>query len=121
MNVFLWIVQVLLAVHTAIGAVWKFSNPEQAVPSLQAIPHQAWLAMGVLELLFSLGLILAAFNKPLAILVPIAAAAIAAEMLLFTALHLGAGDANHGPVIYWLVVAAVGAFVVFGRLAMKPL
>ena len=43
-NVVLWILQVLLALHTAMGAVWKFSNSEQTVPSLQAIPHGAWLA-----------------------------------------------------------------------------
>jgi len=30
MNILLWTFQVLLALHTAIGAVWKFSNSEQA-------------------------------------------------------------------------------------------
>ena len=83
MNILLWVLQILLAVHTAIGAVWKFSHPEQTVPSLKAIPHGVWLAMAVFEMLCSLALILPAFNKPLAILAPIAAAFIAAEMLLF--------------------------------------
>lgn len=120
MNVLFWVLQVLLAVHTAIGAVWKFSNSEQTVPSLQAIPHGAWLTLAVLELLCSLCLVLPAFNKPLAILAPIAAACIAAEMLLFCVIHLFSGDANQSPMIYWLVVAAVCAFVAYGRLALKP-
>ena len=83
MNILLWVLQILLAVHTVIGAVWKFSNSEQTVPSLSAIPHGAWLALSVFEFIFALCLILPAFYKPLAILAPIAAACIAAEMLLF--------------------------------------
>jgi len=120
MNILLWVLQILLALHTVIGAVWKFSNSEQAVPSLKAIPHGVWLAMSVLELLCSLGLILPALNKPLAVLAPLAAVCIAAEMLLFSGLHLYSGDADYGPMIYWLVVAALCAFIAYGRLVLKP-
>jgi hypothetical protein len=120
MNVLLWVLQILLAVHTAVGAVWKFSNSEQAVPSLNAIPHGAWLTMSVTELLCSLALILPAFNKPVAALAPIAAALIATEMLLFTGLHVYSGDPNYGPVVYWLAVAALSAFVAYGRFALRP-
>jgi hypothetical protein len=120
MNILLWVLQILLAVHTVIGAVWKFSNSEQTVPSLSAIPHGAWLAMSVVELACALGLILPAFHKPLGILAPVAAAFIAAEMLLFCGLHLSSGDANYGPMIYWLVVAAICAFVAYGRFVLKP-
>jgi hypothetical protein len=120
MNILLWILQILLALHTVIGAVWKFSNSEQSVPSLKAIPHGVWLAMSVVEMLCALGLILPAFNKPLAILAPIAAAGIAAEMLLFSGVHLYSGDANYGPMIYWLVVAALSAVIGYGRFVLKP-
>lgn len=35
MNITLWILQALLALHTIMGAIWKFTNPaEKAVPSL---------------------------------------------------------------------------------------
>lgn len=121
MNIVLWVLQILLAVHTAIGAVWKFSNSEETVPSLNAIPHGAWLGMGVLELLISLGLILPAFDRSLAILAPIGALLIAAEMLLFSGLHVRAGDADYGPMIYWLVVAAICAFIGYGRFVLQPL
>jgi hypothetical protein len=121
MNILLWILQILLALHTAMGAVWKFSHSaEQTMPSLKAIPHGVWLAMSVFELLCSLALILPAFNKPLAILAPIAAVCIAAEMLLFSGLHIRSGDANYGPMIYWLVVAAICAFIAYGRFVLKP-
>jgi len=120
MNILLWVLQILLALHTVMGAVWKFSNSEQTVPSLKVIPHGVWLAMSVFELVCSLCLILPAFNKPLAILAPLAATGIAGEMLLFSGLHIYSGDANHGHMIYWLVVAAICAFIAYGRFVLKP-
>ena len=47
MNILLWILQILLALHTTMGAVWKFSNSEQTVHSLSAIPHGVWLTMSL--------------------------------------------------------------------------
>lgn len=121
MNVLLWILQVLLALHTAVGAVWKWSNSENTMPSLGAIPHGVWLGMSVLELLCVVALIVPAFSKRLAILTPIAAAFVAAEMLFFTGVHLASGSTSIGPVIYWLVVAAICALIVYGRLVLKPI
>ena len=121
MNIFLWVLQGLLALHTAMGAIWKFSNAEQAVPSLKAIPHGVWMALSVLELLCALGLLLPALHRPLASLAPLAAACIALEMLAFCGLHLASGEANNGPMIYWLVVAAVCGFLAYGRFVLAPL
>jgi len=120
MNIILWVLQVLLALHTIMGAVWKFSHSEQTVPSLGAIPHRAWLGLSVFELLCSLGLILPALSASLGILAPVAAAAIAAEMLLFTGVHVRSGATKHGQVIYWIVVAAICAFIAYGRFVLRP-
>lgn len=120
MNSILWILQVLLALHTIMGAVWKFSNTEQ-MASLNMIPHGVWMTMGIVELLCSAGLILAALNKSLGKLVPVAAVCIGAEMLIFCALSLSSGAANYSHMIYWLVVAAVCAFIAYGRFAVKPI
>lgn len=121
MNIFLWVLQALLALHTAIGAMWKFSHSaEQTMPSLKAIPHGVWLSMSVIELLCSLCLVLPAFSKRLAILASVAAILIAAEMLLFCGLHIRFVDTNYGPMIYWLVVAAICAFIAYGRIALEP-
>lgn len=115
MNVLLWIVQIALALHTVVGAVWKFSNTEQTVPSLRAIPHGAWQAMSIVEIAAGAGLILPAFVSSLGVLAPLSAAFIAAEMLLFSALHLASRDADLGPLMYWLVVAAISAFIAVSR------
>ena len=121
MNILLWVLQIVLALHTVMGAVWKVSNSEQTVPSLRAIPHGAWRAMIGLELLCGLGLVLPALGASLAILAPIAASCVAAEMLLFSGVHVRSGDANRGPMIYWLVVAAICAFIAYGRFVLEPL
>jgi hypothetical protein len=121
MNILLWILQILLALHTLMGAVWKFSNSEQAVSSLNAIPHGVWLGMSVIELLCALGLVLPAFNKRLGILPPVAATFIAAEMLFFCGVHLYSADPNYNPMIYWLVVAVFCAFIAYGRFVLKPI
>jgi hypothetical protein len=120
MNVLLWVLQVLLAVHTAVGAVWKYSNAEQAVPSLSAIPHGVWLGLGVVELLCAVGLIAPALTRSLGTLAPVAASLVAAEMLFFCAVHLRSGATDHGPLVYWLVVAAIGVFIAWGRFSLKP-
>ena len=116
MNTVLWILQVLLALHTTMGAVWKFSHSaEKTMPSLKAIPNSVWLGMGVFEILCSVGLILPAVFQPLSFLAPIAAAFIAAEMILFCGLHLLSGAGKYGPIIYWLVVAVLCAGIAVGR------
>lgn len=122
MNILLWVLQILLALHTAIGAVWKFSHSAaQTMPSLGAIPHAGWIAMSVVELVCAACLVLPIFNKSLAVLAPVAAIVIAAEMLLFCGLHLASGSGERGPIVYWLVVALVCAFVAYGRLVLSPI
>lgn len=120
MTIVLWILQILLALHTIIGALWKFSNSEQTVASLKTIPHGVWMAMSGFEILCALGLILPAFYKPLSILVPVAAVGIALEMLFMSGVHLYSADKNYGPMIYWLVVAVLCAFIAYGRFVLKP-
>lgn len=122
MNIFLWVLQVLLALHTVMGAFWKFSNPaEQSIPSLAAIPHGIWISISIFEFFIAVALIIPAFYRPLAILAPVAAVCIAAIMLLYCGVHLASGETNHSPVIYWMVVAAICAFIAYGRFVLKPL
>lgn len=97
------------------GAVWKFSHSEQAVPALRALPHGVWLGMAGLEVLCCIGLVVPALSARLGFAAPLAAAVIAAEMLLFCGLFAVSGARTYGQVVYWLVVAVVCAFVVYGR------
>ncbi len=121
MNVFLGFLQVLLALHTAVGAIWKSSNSERSMPSLVAIPHGVWTGMVALDFVLAIALVVPLFEKRAAILAPIAAALVAVEMLYFSGVHLASGSTSFGPVVYWLVVAAVAAFIAYGRLVLKPI
>ncbi len=97
------------------GAFWKFSNSEQTVPSLEGIPHGAWIGMSLFEILCAICLILPALKKEKMLLAPLAAVGIGFEMLIFTAAHLDSGYPHHAQMIYWLAVAAVCAFIAFKR------
>ena len=121
MNIFLWILQVLMALHTVSGAVWKFSNSEQAVPSLSAIPHGIWLALIGIEFLCSVGLLMPVLSKRSGKIVAYSALVIAAEMLLFCVVHVSSGAGDFFEMIYWLVVAGICAFIAYGRLKLSPI
>jgi uncharacterized membrane protein len=121
MNILFWVLQSLLALHTLVGAVWKFTNSEQSVPSLNAIPHAAWMGLSAIEILCGIALLLPVLVKPLGSLVPVAVGCIAAEMLIFCAVHVASGAADKSPMVYWLVVAALCGFIAYGRLAIRPL
>jgi len=121
MNILLWILQVLFALHTAAGGLWKFSNATTTVPSLMAIPHPLWLLIGVLDLLAAIGLVVPIFNKAWGKLVGWAALYVVFEMLVFMVIHLASGDPHRGELVYWAVVALVGAFIAWGRLVKRPL
>lgn len=121
MNIFLWILQVLLALHTIMGAVWKFSHTaEHTMPSLKVIPSSVWLVIAIVELLCALCLIAPALYKPAGVFVPLGAICIAVIMLVFCTLELLSGNANMGSIGYWLVVAVLGGFIAYGRLVLRP-
>lgn len=118
MNILLLVLQILLALHTLTGAVWKFSN---TVPSLSALPQNVWLGLAVLEILCVTGLILPIFVKKLGKLVPLAALVIAGEMVLFCIVSSASGSANQSELTYWIVVAVLCLFIAFARWKLKPI
>lgn len=121
MNILLWVLQVLLALHTATGAVWKFSHSSASVPSLKAIPQGVWLALSGIELLCCVALLLPLVSRRTGRWAPLAACAIAAEMLLFVLVHLVSSQSAPGEIVYWLVVASLCAFLAYGRFVRAPI
>ncbi len=120
-NIILWTLQILLALHTLIGAGWKTMNAVQSIPSLAAIPPSVWIALIGLEVLCAIGLVIPALLPTLGYLVPVAAAGIATEMLAFCGVHLQSGNGRPGELVYWLGVALVCALIVIGRIRIAPL
>ena len=88
------------------------------MPALAAIPHGIWLALSAVEILCAVSLVLPALGRGLTPAAVVAAAVIGAEMLAFTAVAASSDAAKPGEVAYWLVVATLCAFLVYGRLVL---
>lgn len=121
MNILFWVLQVLLALHTIMGAVWKFSNTEQATGSLSTIPHALWLTLAVVEFVCALCLVVVAVKKSWGKLVPLAAFFLTLEMVGFSLVNLLSGKVDYSQITYWMVVAVISGFLAYGRYRIKPL
>jgi hypothetical protein len=119
MNILLWIIQVALALLCLAGGAYKlFQFDELAkVPSTAALPRAVWGAIGVLEMLCAVLLIVPAAMNWMPVLTPLAAAVLAVE-----ALALSVNNARYSlqlaltnPLVWTLAVAVMAAFVAWGR------
>jgi len=124
MSIFLWVLQALVALVTINGAVWRFMNPAQVVKiaSLKALPPAVVNASGVFEIICSLGLIVPPLLHKGA-LTPIAAAALAVELLLLTAWNVhyfGFQFQATNPAAWSFTLGVLAAFVAYGRFVLRP-
>jgi len=115
MNISLWIIQILFALHTGIGAFWKLGNAESMAPMFPMIPLQAWLVVSVIEFAAAIYLLAPLFKRSLGKYTPIAAGVIGAEMLIFCGAYFLSGATDYTPTYYWFVVTIVSAVIVYGR------
>src|SRR5437762_11590184 len=91
MNILLWVLQSLAALMYGASGVMKvfmFDKVSEDVRSFGALPREAWMALGILELICIVGLIVpAAFHWQPALTV-VAAAVLAIESLVFVWVHV---------------------------------
>ena len=122
MNTLLWILQVLGALVYAASGVMKvfmFDKVSADVPSFGALPRQAWTALGVIELVCVIGLIVpAAFHWHPALTV-VAAAVLATESLVFIGVHVKYREIP--PIVMSAVLGLLMAFVAYGRMVLQPI
>jgi uncharacterized membrane protein YphA (DoxX/SURF4 family) len=122
MNVLLWVLQILAAfLYGASGVmkVFMFDKVSQDVPSFGALPREAWLALGILELLCTVGLIIPAVLHLQPRLTILAAAVLAIESLVFVWVHVQYREIT--PMIFSGVLGILMAFIAYGRMVLKPL
>ena len=121
MNVLLWVLQVLAALAYGASGVMKvfmFDKISRDVPSFGALPREAWMALGVLELVCAAGLIVPAALHWKPGITVVAAAALAVESLVFIGVHLKYREV--GPIIMSGVLGLLMAFIAYGRMVLKP-
>lgn len=122
MNVLLWILQVALALLYLAWGGYKFTNFAALANQVSAIPPGGWRALGVVEMLGGLLLIVPAATRWMPFLTPVAAGVLALETLGLAALF--ARDslklAVTNPLVWALVMGLLVAFVAYGRYALRP-
>ena len=122
MNILLWVLQGLAALLYGASAVMKvfmFDKVSKDVQSFGALPREAWMALGILELVCTVGLIVpAAFHwRPM--LTVVAATILAVESLVFIGVHIKSREIT--PIIMSAVLGLLMAFVAYGRMVLEPI
>ena len=121
MNILLWVLQILAAVLYGASGVMKvfmFDKISADVRSFEALPRKAWMALGILELACTIGLVVPAAMHWQPMLTVAAAAALAVESLVFIGVH--ARYREIASIVMSGVLGLVMAFVAYGRLVLLP-
>lgn len=122
MHILLWVLQALAAlVYGASGVmkVFLFDKVSHDVPSFGALPRGAWTALGVLELICTVGLIVPAALRWQPDLTGVAATVLALESLVFIGVHVNYREVP--PIVMSAVLGLLMAFVAYGRLVLVPI
>ena len=122
MNVLLWVLQVLGALLYAASGVMKvflFDKVSADVPSFRALPREAWMALGIVELVCTVGLIVPAAFHWQPNLTVVAAAVLAIESLVFIGVHVKYREIS--PIVLSGVLGLLMAFIAYGRMVLEPI
>lgn len=122
MNVLLWVLQALTALMYGASGVMKifmFDKISGDVPSFGALPREAWMALGILELVCVVGLIVPGVSHWKPTLTVVAAALLAIESLVFIAVHVKYNET--GSIVMSGVLGLLMAFIAYGRMVLRPL
>ena len=122
MSILLWILQVLAALLYGASGVMKvfmFDKVSKDVPSFGALPREAWMVLGSLELVCTVGLIVPAALHWQPALTVVAATVLAIESLVFIWVHAGYRETTS--IIMSGVLGLLMAFVAYGRLVLSPI
>ena len=122
MNILLWVLQILGAFlygASGIMKVFMLDKVSKDVPSFGALPREAWMALGILELVCMVGLIVpAAFHWQPALTV-VAATVLAIESLVFIWVHIQYRELP--PIIMSGVLGLLMVFIAYGRMVLEPI
>ena len=122
MNILLWVLQVLAALLYGASGVMKvfmFDKISHDVPSFGALPRQIWMALGIVELVCVVGLIVPAALRWQPALTVAAATVLAIESLVFIWVHVRYREIP--PIIMSGVLGLLMAFIAYGRMVLKPI
>ncbi len=121
MNVLLWVLQILAALlygSSGVMKVFMFDKVSQDVQSFGALPREAWMTLGILELVCVVGLIVPAAFHWKSSLTVVAAMVLAIESLVFIWVHVRYRE--NPSIILSGVLGLLMVFIAYGRTVLKP-
>jgi uncharacterized membrane protein YphA (DoxX/SURF4 family) len=108
MNILLWVLQILLALYYAMGGRYQLNTKKLPGAWLKAWPKPVWICLGVLQILFAVGLVVPK-------LAPIAAICVVVQTLL-----VGVRFTKFPGLLWLMVPALLALFVAYGRIVLQP-
>jgi hypothetical protein len=99
--------------------VFMFDKVTQDVPSFGALPRQAWMTLGILELVCTVGLVVPAALHWQPSLTILAATVLAVESLVLVWVHVKYHEST--PMILSGLLGLLMAFIAYGRIVLKPI
>lgn len=123
MNITLWVFQATLGLLYLAGGYYKTFQFVELANQFTAIPSGGWRALGVIEMLGGVLLIVPAALKWNPGLTPLAAAVLTVETLAVSGVYArySLRLTAENPLIWSVVMALLVALVAYGRHALKPL
>ena len=122
MNILLWVLQIVTALlygGSGVMKIFLFDKVSQDVPSFGALPRKAWTALGLVELVCAVGLIVPDALHWQPSLTILAAVVLAIESLVFVWVHVKYREV--APTVLSGILGFVMAFIVYGRMFLQPI
>ena len=121
MNTLLWVLQILAAIVYGASGVMKvfmFDKISADVQSFGALPRPVWTALGILELVCMVGLVIPGALHWRPSLTVVAATILAVESLVFIWVHVQYREIP--PIIMSGLLGLLMAFIAYGRMVLRP-
>ncbi len=123
MNILLWVLQIALAFMFVFGGTYKVLKGDTLKGYVPWLPRAGWSAVGILEVVGAVLLVVPAAVTGRPGLIPLVAAVLAVKTLAFAAYYgsrsLKLVAAN--PFVWDAPIGLVTAFVAIARYALSPL
>ena len=119
MNMLLWVLQIALAFVYCSGGAYKVFKFDTLANHMRVLPRGGWRALGMLEIVGAVLLVIPTAVTGMPALLPLAAAVLALETLGLAALYArySLKLAATNPLVWSLGMGLVAALVAYGRYA----
>lgn len=118
MNIALWTLQILLALYYAMGGFYQLNVGKLPPTYFKRVPKPGWIALGAMQIIFALGLVLPGALKMMPQLTPFAAICLIGDTLLVYLLIFQ--KFIFQAAVWVLVPAVLAAIVAYSRFVLSP-